>query len=393
MSAQYEPVKTAVVGCGKISDIFIRNLSQLFSIIDLTALCNRTASVAESKAKQFGIKKVMTLEEIAADPEIELVINLTPPEAHYDVIGQMLRAGKHVFTEKVMTPDLEQSRALVRLAEEKGLFLGVTPDTVLGAGVQTARHILDAGLIGQVTSCQVCINRDQTLNSEIFRMLRGNGGSLPYDVGIYYVGAMLALLGPVKAVRAFGAPSVVHEPELLYTGVGTDSWQIPGNNLISAALQFESGALASVLFDGNTVNAQQHAFTIFGTRGVLQVGDPNTFDGPVKLILPESGECVIPFTHGYDGKNTLEPAPFDFYGHRGVGAAELAWAIRTGRKNIRCSAGYGLHCQEVLYGMDEAARTGGTYEPQSQFVMEPLKPGYYSSIMGGMRGDAERSLM
>lgn len=387
-----QPVRTAVVGCGKISDIFIRNLSQLFSITDLTALCNRTASVAEAKAEQFGIKNVMTLEEIAASDEIELVVNLTPPEAHYEVIRRMLEAGKHVFTEKVLTPDLEQSRELVRLAEEKGLFLGVTPDTVLGAGVQTARHVLDAGFIGRPTSCQVCINRNQSLNSEVFRMLRGNGGSLPYDVGIYYIGALLALFGPVKAVRAFAAPAVDHAPELLYTGE-RESWRIPGNNLVSAALQFENGVLASVLFDGNTVNAQQHVFTVFGTRGVLKVGDPNTFDGPVELILPESGGCVLPFTHGYDGQNRLESAPFDGYGHRGVGAAELAWALRRGRRSIRCSAGYGLHCQEVLYGMDEAARTGGSYEPQSRFVMEPLAPGYYSSLFGGARGDAERSLM
>lgn len=388
----YRPVKTAVVGCGKISDIYIRNLSRLFSIIDLAALCSRTASAAEEKAAQFGIERVMTLEELAAAPEIELVVNLTPPDAHYEVIGRMLRAGKHVFTEKILTPDLEQSRELMGLAEEKDLFLGVAPDTVLGAGIQTARRILDTGLIGRVTSCQVCINRDQALNSEIFRMLRGSGGALPYDVGVYYIGALLALLGPVKAVRAFGAPSAVHEPELLYTG-GGESWQIPGSNLVSAALQFECGALASVLFDGNTVNVPQHAFTIFGTLGVLQIGDPNTFDGPVKLILPEGGECTVPFTHGYNGKNLLEPAPFDFYGHRGVGAAELAWALRRGRKNIRCSAGYGLHCQEVLYGMDEAARTGGCCEPRSRFVMEPLRPGYYSSVLGGMRGDAERSLM
>lgn len=393
MTNQYQPVKTAVVGCGEISDIYIRNLAHLFSIIDLTALSNRTMSAAEEKAKRFGIERVLTLEEVAADPEIELVVNLTAPEAHYDVISRMLRAGKHVFTEKVLTPELEQSRALVRLAEENGVFLGAAPDTVLGAGVQTARRVLDAGLIGQATSCQVCINRDQTLNAEVFRMLRGNGGALPYDVGIYYVGALLALLGPVKAVRAFGAPSALHEPELLYAGGDGESWRIPGNNLVSASLQFESGALASVLFDGNTVNAQQHAFTVFGTRGALKLGDPNTFNGPVELILPESGACTMPFTHGYDGRNLLEPAPFDHYGHRGVGAAELAWAVRRGRKNVRCGAGYGLHCQEVLFGMDEAARTGGTYEPRSRFVMEPLRPGYYGSLMGGMRGDAERSLM
>ncbi len=391
MEESYRPVKTAVIGCGHISDVYIQNLSRLFSIIELTALCNRTAAAAEEKAKRYGIPQVMTLEEVAASPEIELAVNLTPPEAHYEVIRRMLEAGKHVYTEKILTTNLEQSRALARLAEEKGLFLGVAPDTVLGAGVQTARRALDAGWIGEVTSCQLCINRNQSLNSEIFRMLRGLGGTLPCDVGVYYIGALLALLGPVKAVRAFAAPAALHRPELLYTGE-RESWQIPGGNLVSAALELESGALASVLFDGNTVNAPRHVFTVFGTRGVLQVGDPNAFDGPVELILPESGACTLPFTHGYDGKNRMEPTPFDFQGHRGVGAAELAWALRRGRRGIRCSAGYGLHCHEVLAGMEEAARTGETFYPQSRFVMEPLEPGHYGSL-GGIRGDAERSLM
>ena len=394
MATGYAPVKTAVIGCGSISGVYIRSLSQLFSIIDLTALCNRTRSKAEEKAAQYGVGRVMTLDEIAADPEIELAVNLTPPETHYEVIRQMLEAGKHVFTEKILTANLEQSRELTELAETRGLLLGAAPDTVLGAGVQTARKALDAGLIGRVTSCQVCINRNQSLNAEIFQMLRGSGGSLPYDVGVYYVGALLALLGPVEAVRAFGAPSPLHEPELLWAAGDGEGFRIPGSGLISASLRFESGVLASVLFDGSTVNAQQHVFTIFGSEGILKLGDPNTFNGPVTLVRPESGACVLPFTHGYDGQSLPEADGFGGEGgHRGVGAAELAWALRRGRRSARCGGMYGLHCQEVLFGMEEAARTGGTYEPRSRFVMEPLPSGFYSSLFGGMRGDAERSLM
>ena len=388
-----EKIRTAVVGCGMISNIYIRNLKELFSITDLAAVCDRSPEAAKAKAETYGIGRTMSIDECASDPEIELVVNLTPPGAHYGVIRRMLEAGKHVYTEKMFTTDIAQSRELVELADSRGLYLGVAPDTVLGAGVQTAKKLIDSGFIGSVTSVSAHINRSQALNSETFRFLRGEGGALPYDVGIYYVGALLALLGPVKSVRAFGVPAPLHEAQLLFHNE-TAPWRIPGNNILAAALEFCSGAVGSVLFDGNTIGASQHELTVFGTEGILKVGDPNEFGAPVALVRPESGEAVIPFTHGYDGKNYLDPFPFEGYGCRGVGVAEMAYAIRKGRKNNRCSKEYGLHCQEVLYGMDEAARTGQSYEPRSRFVMEGLRSGCYSSQFGGTaRGDAELSLV
>ena len=387
-------VRAAVVGCGMISNIYIRNLKQLFSIIDLVAVCDLNPAAAEEKARTYGVGKTMTIEEIAADQEIELVINLTAPVAHYSVIKQMLEAGKNVYTEKMFTTDLEQSRELVALAESKGLYIAVAPDTVLGAGVQTARKMIDTGLTGKITSGFVSVIRNQNLNSEMFRFLQKSGGTLPYDVGIYYIGALIALLGSVKAVRGFGAPALPHQKELLFDTVNADEWTIPGNNLVCASLEFECGALVSIHFNGNAVGAEKHVFELYGTEGTLEIGDPDTFGGPVKLIRPESEGVVVPFTHGYDGKNMLpEKSPFDGYGNRGIGVAELAWAIRGGRKN-RLSKEYGLHCQEILQGIDEAARTGTTYEVQSRCEVAPLKSGYYSSVFNGAgRGDAERSLI
>lgn len=207
---------TAVVGCGMISNIYIKNLKNLFSVIDLAAVADINRAAAEEKAGTYGIPRVMTIDEVAASPEIELVINLTPAFVHYSVIKQMLEAGKHVWTEKVMTVTVEEAKELCALADRKGLYLGVAPDTVLGAGVQTARRALDTDMIGTVTSGLAVINRNQPLNAEVFTFLRGNGGTLPYDVGIYYIGALLCLLGPVQAVKAFGAPAPVHEPQFLY---------------------------------------------------------------------------------------------------------------------------------------------------------------------------------
>ena len=389
----YQKVKTAVVGCGSISSIYIRNLKELFTIIDLVALCNRTRSKAEQKAAEFGIPRVMTLEELAADPEIELVVNLTPPGNHYEVTRRMLEAGKHVYSEKVFTTDLAQAQELARLAKDKGLYLGVAPDTVLGASVQTARRILDTGLIGRVTSGLVSITRSHNLMSELFPFLQGVCGCLPYDVGVYYVAGLIALLGPVKAVRAFALPATPGEKQLLYMQSAPEHWQIPGSNLICASVEFSCGALVSIQMDGNTVGDEHCRFELYGTLGRLKLNTMDDFGDKVQLLLPESQEVDFPFTHGYNGVNcTSEPAPFDGGGHRGVGVAEMAYAIRQGRPN-RLNADYGIHCLEVLLGMDEAASTGQTYYLKSACEIRPLKPGFYSTVWRSGRADAEKSLI
>lgn len=390
---EVKKVKTAVVGCGMISNIYIRNLLQLFSVIDLVAVADINRAAAEEKAKTYGVPKVMTVDEVAADEEIELVVNLTAPFAHYTVIKQMLEAGKNVYTEKMFTTELEDARELCRLADERRLYLGVAPDTVLGAGIQTARRIIDSGLIGEVTSGFVSVTRNQNLNSEIYRFLQRDGGSILYDVGVYYVGALISLFGTVKSVRGYGAPALMHEKEILFAD-NKDSWQIPGNNVIAAGLQFKNGALVSVHLNGNAAGSETRALCIYGTKGTLELGDPNSFNGYVKLILPEGKPVEIPFTHGYDGRNMVsEPSPFDGYGNRGIGVAEMAWAMRQNRPS-RLSKEFGLHCEEVLVGITEAVTSGQTYELKSECEVKPLAQGYYSSIFDGTaRGDAEKSLI
>ncbi|MBE5843496.1 MAG: Gfo/Idh/MocA family oxidoreductase [Butyrivibrio sp.] len=387
-------VKTAVVGCGMISDIYIRNLSELFTITDLVALSNRNLDKAKEKAAFHKIDKVMSIDEVAADPDIELVVNLTPAPVHYDIIKKMLLAGKHVYTEKMFTTNIGEAKELVRIAREKNLLIGVAPDTVLGAGTQTAKLAIDRDMIGKVTGGVVSINRNQNLNSELFRFLQDDGGALPYDVGIYYIATLVTLLGPVKAIRAFAAPSITHEREYLYTDEEKDSWQIPGSNVVAASLEFESGPLVSLHINGNTINGEQNLIMLFGTNGIMKVGNPDSFNGKTEILLPENDWVTLPFTHGYDGVNKMsEPTFFDHYGSRGVGAAELAYSIRVGRTN-RCSKEYGLHCMEVLTGIDIAAESGATYYPESRFEMSGLKPGYYSTTFNGFgRGDAERSLI
>lgn len=394
---ELKKVKIGIIGCGAISKIYMVNLTNLFSITELIAVADLKREAAEAAAKQFGIEKVLSVEEMLNDPEVEMVINLTGPAAHYSVIKQCLEAGKHVYTEKMLCFDIDEGRELIDMAEKKGLYLGVSPDTFLGAGLQSARKYLDAGLIGQVTSAVACINRNQLLNSELFPFIRSTGGGMPYDVGIYYLTALLALLGPVTHVTGFSKKPETYQGQLFCYGNYGKEWTFSSSNSMALSLRFENGVLGSLHFDGTSINEEQPCIAIYGTEGILCLGDPNTFGGYVKLVNNTGKNCDLPLTHGYTG-SPLYGNPTNgeiaLYGHRGLGAAEMAWAIRNNRKN-RASKEMGFHAVEILCGAELAEKDGIIYQMKSRFEKPaPLPSGYMSVGFGGnVRLDAEASLM
>lgn len=187
-------MKTAVIGCGMISHVYLNNMCTLFDILDVCAVCDLNEEAARKAAEKYGIPKVMTTAEVAADPEIELVINLTGPSAHYPISKQMLLAGKHVYSEKPLAASFEQAVELKKIAEDKGLRLGCSPDTILGSGIQTARTLIDEGRIGTITSCIISIHKNQLKNAKVFTVLKGEHGTLPYDIGVYYMQTLNTLI-------------------------------------------------------------------------------------------------------------------------------------------------------------------------------------------------------
>ena len=194
-------MRTAVVGCGAISDIYLTNMTERFDNLEVVACCANHFEHAQKKAKQYGIE-ARTYEEILSDPSIELVVILTPAPTHEGLIRQALQAGKHVYTEKTMTLSTESAGELIALAKEKGLYLGAAPDTFLGAALQTARKAIDDGLIGEITSFEACANRDLDLLAGMFSFLRMEGGGICYDFGVYYLTALVSLFGPVDSLVA-----------------------------------------------------------------------------------------------------------------------------------------------------------------------------------------------
>lgn len=360
-----QPVRTAIVGCGVISEAYLETMTKKFKILDVIGCCDLDLQKAQIRAEKYGIK-VLSMEEILADPSIELVVNLTTPTAHYGVIKQLLEGGKHVYTEKVLSVELEQAADLVRIADQKGLYLGAAPDTFLGSAIQTARYVVDSSMIGEISSCACTLTRDSELFSRAFPFTTKPGGGIGFDVGIYPITALLSILGPVTEVSGIVQTRKPERYQLSPEHFG-EPFHIECENLMSGLLRFHCGTIGTLLFDANSIFTQPEKpnLILFGTLGILYMADPNQFGGDVKVILKDNNE---PF---------VMQQSFAFSSEcRGLGVAEMAWSLRRGRKN-RANKEMAYHALEVLHGIVRSSETGTSLVMQSTFEkMPPIPRGY-----------------
>lgn len=207
---EIKTIKAAVVGCGAISDIYMQNLTERFQVIKLVACTDLNEERMRQQAKKYHLQ-AGSWQEILENPEIEMIINLTNPKAHYQITRAALEHKKHVFSEKMIAVSLEEGKELCRLAKENGVRLGVAPDTFLGGSIQTARYIVEKGLIGEVLSAVVSLNRNFDIFGDILPHLHKEGGNLPFDCGCYYMTALASIIGPAKRVCGFAR---LHQPGL-----------------------------------------------------------------------------------------------------------------------------------------------------------------------------------
>lgn len=345
------PMGTGVIGCGAISDIYLKNMIYRFDNLEVKACAANHLENAVKKAEQYGLK-ACTVEELLADRGIGLVVVLTPAPTHYDLIKRALQAGKHVYTEKTIAITTEAARELARLADERGLYLGSAPDTFLGAPWQTARQLIDAGRIGEVTSFQISANRDLDILTSRFGFLRMPGGGICYDYGVYYLTALVSLLGPAKQVCA-----VVRNRKPIRVNVLPDSpeygkeFAYPNESQVTAVIELENGVTGGFALNGDSILPDQSLFVLYGTKGILKLSNPDRFDGKNE-IMENSGYAARPpvwkeveniFAHGEDS--------------RGLGPSEMVRAIQEGRPG-RASKEMAFHVLEIIDKMMKSSGSG-----------------------------------
>ena len=343
-----------VIGAGAISGIYLKNMTTMFSdTLEVVSIAARTLEHAEKRAAEFGSGiRACSVDELLSDPVIELVVVLTPVGTHAELIRRALLAGKHVYTEKTIADSPEKAAELLKLADEKGLWLGAAPDTFLGSALQTARKALDDGLPGEVNSFAISVNRSNSVLLSIFPFLRQPGAGILYDYGVYYLTALVSLLGPIMRVGGIiGTPYPRHVnivPETPDFGMDMDT---PNESQVSAVLQLQNGITGTFHIDADSNMRDEAFFAIYGTKGILYLTDANSFGGTVRF-QPESPsfETQIP---------PVELLPFSAYreNSRGIGPKDLAEAVRENRP-CRASKEMAYHVLEVLTAILQGGRLG-----------------------------------
>lgn len=344
-------VKIGIIGCGNISGIYFK-AGKTFGNIEVTACADLDPDRARAKAEEHGVR-ALSVEELLGDPGVDIVLNLTVPKVHAAVSMQVLDAGKHVYSEKPLATKRVDGRSILDLARSKGLRVGSAPDTFLGAGLQTCRKLIDDGWIGRpvaATGFMMCHGHESWHPDPEFYYETGGGPM--FDMGPYYLTALISLLGPVT--RLCGSAQTTF-PERTITSEKKYGKRINVETPthIAGVMDFREGAVATLVTSFDVWAANLPPLEIYGTEGSLSVPDPNTFGGAVSVRRMGSNEwTVVPHTHGF-AENS-----------RGIGVADMAAAIARDRPH-RASGDLAYHVLDVMEGFVDASRTGSYYLPES----------------------------
>ena len=345
-SASGPPLSVGVVGCGFISAIYLSNLTRRFPGVKVAAVADLLPDRAKARAAEYGIPRACGVEELMADPSIELVLNLTVPRVHAEVTLQAVSAGKHVYSEKPLAIGLRDAEKILALARKKGVRVGGAPDTFLGAGIQACIHLIDQGAIGMpvsATAFMTCHGHESWHPDPAFYY--ESGGGPVFDMGPYYFTALVALMGPAR--RVCGSARRTFPRRLVATGPKAgEVIDVSVPTHVSGTIDFAIGAVATFVMSFDVWHAQLPRIEIYGSDGSLSVPDPNTFGGPVRMRGAQDEEWKEVPVFGPYADNS-----------RGLGLAEMAAAIRENRPH-RASGELGMHALEIMHAVHEASSSG-----------------------------------
>jgi len=360
-------MKIGVIGCGMISEIYIQNMTTMFKdLIEVVACADLNQEAATKRAEQFGLR-AEAVESLIEASDIELVVNLTIPAAHYIVNKQALLAGKHVYCEKPLAETLEQGLELIELAGERKLSIASAPDTFLGTGLQTCRELIDSGEVGNVVNAFgfLLSKGPETFHPNPAFFYQSGGGPL-LDMGPYYFTVLTSLFGSAIRVTGFSkSQTPVRKVQNQESPNFNTEFPCVADSFSAALVEFASGVIANVTTSWDMPTPYWESglplMTVCGTKGILVMPDPNTFCGITpSLFAPEPGKFVK-LRQGMDEVMEV-PVKTDGFikNSRGLGVADMAFAIRTG-STPSISGAQSLHVLEIMLGVLESSKTNQTY--------------------------------
>lgn len=354
-----DKVRIGIIGCGNISPAYFRGC-RAFDILDVVACADIDMDRARARAEEFGAA-AWPVEEILADPAIQIVVNLTVPRAHAEVNLAAIAAGKHVYCEKPLAITRSDGQRTLAAAEKKGVRVGCAPDTFLGGGIQTCRKLIDDGVIGEpvaATAFMTCRGHESWHPNPAFYYQPGGGPML--DMGPYYLTALVNLIGPIR--RVTGSTRITF-PERMVTSQPHYGTRIKVETAthVAGVVDFVNGAVGTIITSFDIWAANLPRIEIYGTEGSISVPDPNRFDEPVLLRRADASDWSdIPLTHSADVG-------------RGIGVADMAYGLVCGRPH-RASGELAYHVLEVMHAFEDASQTGRHMDIESSCVQPAALP-------------------
>ncbi len=362
------PIGVGLIGAGVISDTYLENLTS-FPDVRVVTVGDLDVERARTQAEKYGVARSGTADDVLADPDVQLVVNLTIPAAHTEISSLAVAAGKHVWTEKPLGLDRGGTAGLLRDAEAVGLRVGSAPDTVLGPGLQTAKRIIARGDIGTPLFAQTSM---QWQGPELFHpnpgFLFAKGAGPLLDMGPYYFTALVSLFGAVDRVAALGLRG--HQERVIQVGpqAGT-KFPVEVPSTMSVLTAFEAGQQAQSLLSFDSPLARHGVVEIHGTEGSLVIPDPNRFEGRIALAKPLRSAT----DGGVIDQEWIELENEGVVVGRGMGVLDMARAIAEGRPHV-ASGELGYHVLDVMLSAEESAERGEFVTVQSTVAPVPAVP-------------------
>jgi len=356
-----EKVKVGIIGCGNISGIYLKNMTGVFKILEVKSCADIDFERAKAKASEYPSVKAVTVEELLADPEIRIVVNLTIPKAHGTVALQAISAGKSVYNEKPLALTREEGKLLLKEAKKNKVLVGGAPDTFLGAAIQTCRHIIDSGVIGTpvaATAFMMCRGHESWHPDPEFYYEKGGGPM--FDMGPYYLTALVSLLGSVNRVHGsaritFPTRTITSEKKygkIIHVEVPTH---------VAGIMDFKCGAIGTIVTSFDVWAHHMPCIEIYGSEGSLVVPDPNGFGGTPLLWTKEKQWHEVNVTRPYPENS------------RGMGVADMAYSLLRKKRKHRCNGKLTYHVLDIMHAFHDASVKGKAIKLKSECEKpEPL---------------------
>jgi predicted dehydrogenase len=349
-----------LIGAGDYSAVYLA-LAPLFRNFEVRSIASRTPASAEARGKEFGVR-VQSIDALLANDEIDVVLNVTPPTAHYPVTMDALSAGKHVYCEKPIVVDLAEGAAMQRAAKERGLTVGVAPETFFGGPHQQARALIDAGRFGKITAGTGFFQtrgHEGWHPSPDFFFQRGGGPVL--DIGPYHISDLVNLLGPVARVTAFAATG---RAERLITAPGPHNGEIikvGTPTSVYGVLEFVSGTIFNLGLSWDVAGHRRiNEVELHGTDATLFDSSPSEFGGELRAVGVDGKPLDLgPWEHAMGAVNFTNRLGERVANYRGAGLSDMIDAMESGRAP-RCSLEFGIHAVDIMTGMLRSAETKQT---------------------------------